>query len=368
VERIRKLRFKHIPRVQVLTPREARRYALQDLDRDYPRSRQRSDEEALKALGLIRPRDNMRKIQARIYTREIAGFYDPRAKGLFEVKGGLGGEFGRIVLAHELTHALEDQRIGLGQKGPTTFANDRLTAETALNEGSAQIVMFEDVIRRHHLAVDRRGLARRFRVLGAAEKGGALPRYIEATLVFPYDAGVRFVDEIQRAGGWRAVDELVAAPPPSTEQIIHPRAFRRHERPATVRLEVRPLLDGHWRRVTRAGLGSPRPLARRAATGWAGGLAELWRVGPLPAPDCRAPCRRRDAVVIGWRWDRARDVGQAARAAARWLERGLRARRRGGAWLLRGGAGALAAQGRSLTVALAPTPALARRLAVMAQR
>jgi hypothetical protein len=247
-------------------------------------------------------------------------------------------------------------------------------AETALAEGTATVVMIEDAIRRVGVVPDRRELIRQFAALSSGLEGDALPPYVEASLTFPYVEGARLVDRVERAGGWRAVDRAVERPPASTEQVIHGRAFRRRERPVRVRLAAGRLLGTRWRRSARAQfgefdteqlfrLGSSGPAARSAAAGWGGGLSELWRLGPLPARGCPAPCRPRDVLLIGWRWDSRRDLVEAARGAVRWLERGLGARRHRGAWVLRGGAGAIATRGLSLTAALAPTPALATKLA-----
>jgi hypothetical protein len=60
VEALRGLRFRSRPVPQRVTPAQARREGLEDLDRSYPEARRRADEQALKLLGLIEPGIDLR--------------------------------------------------------------------------------------------------------------------------------------------------------------------------------------------------------------------------------------------------------------------------------------------------------------------
>ena len=68
-------------------PQQARREGLEDLDRSYPESRRKADEEVLKLLGLIEPDVDLRSISASIFGEGVAGYYDPRSKRLRIVSG-----------------------------------------------------------------------------------------------------------------------------------------------------------------------------------------------------------------------------------------------------------------------------------------
>jgi hypothetical protein len=191
--------------------------------------------------------------------------------------------------------------------------------------------------------------------------GTGLPPYIEASALFPYLRGEAFVDELRRVGGWKLVNAAYARPPASTEQILHPEKYLRVEQPDAVKLKVG--LPAPWRQVATGTVGEfdtgqllerngiDPGTAQDAAAGWGGGAYELWRQGALPDPACQAPCAKRDAVVIAWRWDSAKDArefGQALRTAVK---------------RMRGGASAIVAGDRSTVLALAPTAAQASALA-----
>src|SRR4051812_48923949 len=112
VERIRGETFKHVPRPRVVSPKQAEKEGLASLDRSYPARSRHADEEVLKLLGLLPRNADLRKLSGAVFGEQVAGYYDPRTKRLTVVRGARGFA-GEVVLAHELTHALEDQRFKL---------------------------------------------------------------------------------------------------------------------------------------------------------------------------------------------------------------------------------------------------------------
>src|SRR4051794_1922496 len=133
VEGLRGMRFRSRPVPETVSPAQARREGLEDLDRSYPESRRKADEEVLKLLGLIAPGVDLRKISASVFGEGVAGYYDPRSKRLRIVSGTTPDALSEMVLSHELTHALEDQRFGLDlQEGAS---DDAALARLALVEG-----------------------------------------------------------------------------------------------------------------------------------------------------------------------------------------------------------------------------------------
>jgi hypothetical protein len=350
VERIRGLRFRRRPRAVEVSPARAKRDGLEDLDRTYPAARRHADEEVLKLVGLLEPSIDLRHVTATVFGQGVAGYYDPRTKRLRIVTGAQTTNkfLEEVTLAHELTHALEDQRFGLGLED-TSGSDDASLARLALVEGSATAVMFAYAER--HISVEQT-LGGMFATLG--QDTGDLPPFLEAQLVFPYFTGQRFAEELYRTGdnGWSVLDAAERfRPPASTEQVLHPQKYLAVEQPDRVRVNARRVLGEGWRRLA-AGtwgewatgelVGNPG-----AAEGWGGDRYELWQ---QPGGACAAPCRQRDALVMHWRWDSRRDAREFGTILHEWLARQPER-------------GAVAASGRDVTLALAPDPGLARRLA-----
>ena len=373
VEALRGLRFTKLPRPEVVDPGQARREGLQDLDRTYPDARRRADEEILKLLRLIEPAADLRDLFGTVFGEGVAGYYDPRTERLRTVSGAATGTrvLAEIVMAHELTHALEDQRFEL-DIGELESGDDGALAYTALVEGTATVVMYR-YARRHFSAEETLG-----GLLGSAfQDTGDIPIFLQTQLVFPYVNGETFAETLlRRAGGrWTLVDlALRARPPVSSEQILHPSAYLDVDVPQRVRLRVGEVLGEGWERAAAGTWGELQTRemlasgggggSSDAARGWGGDRYELWR-SPDALEGCDAPCVRGDALVMRWRWDSARDEREFATKLRAFSKDALDAEPAGekDVWSLRGGAVAIARRGGAVTLALAPTRALAARLA-----
>jgi hypothetical protein len=324
VERVRELQFERMPRLRIVSPEEATRDSLREVDHYVSRRRQRIDEGLLAMLGLLPPGVRLREILGEALTEEVAGYYLPRTDTMALLRGtGFGALASEVTLAHELTHAVEHQHFDIEPDEETFFVDDGGFALASLREGSATVAMVDYVALSQGGAVDlgeelRTQVLEQFERIGLPASTG-LPRYVRESLVFPYAAGGRFVNRIQSRGGWEAVDRAFEEDPPlSSEQIMHPEKYERGERPVRMRLGgARGELPDGARRLARGDLGefdtaqfllraNGRRRAAEAAAGWGGSAFELWR---LPGGG--------DVLVMAWAWDSARDAREFAAAARR---------------------------------------------------
>jgi hypothetical protein len=221
-----------------------------------------------------------------------------------------------VTLAHEFTHALQDQQFGLDTLEREDLSNgDRSLARTGLVEGDASLLTqqwvlgnltFEEVLELTKAALDPEQMAVLARV----------PRLISRQLEFPYADGLQFAARLFEQGGWAVVDAAYKAPPDSTEQIIHPEKYLVREAPVAVPAPVAPAdLGAGWTEGWSDTLGElgtsvwlePTAGARAAAdaaAGWGGD-----RVVMLEGPD--------GAWLIAWQtaWDTPADAEAFADAA-----------------------------------------------------
>ncbi len=180
-----------------------------------------------------------------VLDEQVAGFYDPFSKQLIVRKDAPGGpEALRVVLAHEIEHALQDQNFGIPDLRLLPDDDVRL-ARTALYEGDAMVVMTAYGARRGHQPVKAAisggaALMRAVDTEALLRMSGKSPALLEAPailreeLVFPYTAGFGLVAEVYRRGGFALVDKMFRSPPVSTHQLIHPEAYFAGEQPAAV--------------------------------------------------------------------------------------------------------------------------------------
>lgn len=250
-----------------------------------------ADQALYRLLGLLPDSSNLEEMLRDLYGEQVAGFYDgevreivvpTRAEGLSLVQQG--------TMVHELTHALTDQHFRF-ETDRTDMADtdrwDEATAFLALIEGDATLVEL------HWM----RTLSQRDLGLLLAESLQAdtsildsMPQFIQDSLLFPYLAGLGFVQALYERGGWDGVNDAYRTMPDlpgSTEQVITPSDFER-DVPATI--SVRPVeIPGYELVVTSTWgeqglrlmfdqvLGESRSLV--ASDGWGGDYYHQWYDG-----------------------------------------------------------------------------------------
>ena len=80
-----------------------------------------------------------------LYESQVLAYYDPRT-GAFTIVGPVEriGPLEEVVVAHEFTHALQDQRWDLeGTRITDLSRSDEILAQQSLTEGDATAVMFD---------------------------------------------------------------------------------------------------------------------------------------------------------------------------------------------------------------------------------
>jgi hypothetical protein len=357
VEKIRGLRFKHLPKPVIVSAAQTRADSLRELDRQTTPAERRSATQVLELLRLVKPGTDLRAVEGDVAGEQVAGFYDTRRKRLAIVAGSVAADdvTSEITLAHELDHALDDQRLRLRDLG-SAGADDYVSAYTALVEGVATSVM--DQYARRYIDPGR-ALGSAFASAGPALASTKnIPPYLLASILFSYTSGEKFVNELRRVGhGWKLVNyALKSRPPRSTEQVIHPEKYFIDERPVPVAVSgLRALLRRGWKRAASGTvgefdsdqilkLGVSDSVAGDAAAGWGGGSYVLWSRGS------------QSALVLAWAWDTPRDAAQFDAALGHYVARKLH------------GQGSVRAFGSSGTMlAIAPSVALAKRLAAGAR-
>jgi hypothetical protein len=373
VERLRGLRFRRQLEVTLATPARTSSLLRRAADVSYSVREQLVDEEALKLLGLIEPSTDLREALRGIVAEQVAGFYDLRSRRLVVRKGPSDSTgLQEITLAHELVHALEDQHFGV--RGKSGLSDDAALAETALFEGTATALMTDYADRFLDLG----------ELVGVVESVSGtetkLPKFIERTLLFPYEEGAKFITTFRERGNWRAVDQVLRLRhPSSTEQVLHPEKYAVDEKPVKVRVgEATRRLGRGWRRLDATtvgeldlrllfrqvgGLSRPAP----PAAGWGGGRFELWRRGDAGGSSCNAPCIAQDVGLLRLAWDSVPDRDEGQAALRRVFEHGLEGKRLRssatvGLWSSRGGAIGLVGRGLMTSVVFAPSASIAARL------
>lgn len=249
-------------------------------------SERTAEEKTMVAFGFTSARTNFRKLIEQDTGDYVLGMYEPDARRLFVVgdEADMDGQ-AQSTMAHELTHALQDQHHNLKRfTDPAVKNSDRSLATAALIEGDAMLSESQ-YQGKHKISQAALQEAAVEAILTSSAYSGYEqgPPLYGLTVYFPYVQGTEWVKKLHARGGWQQVDSAYKRPPESTEQILHPEKYFARERPVIVEA-VNPLsaLPNGWKKLRSDTLGEYRtlillsqgavqaPLLKQAATGWGG--------------------------------------------------------------------------------------------------
>jgi hypothetical protein len=220
-----------------VTMAEATRYIEQQFDASLSLEEQAIRISAMRVAGLADTSGDYRAEMIRVIASGLDGYYDVTSRALSLLERAGRPEFAeRVLLAHELTHALDDQLIGLAGLMPDAAAtSDEAAVRQALMEGSAFTVSLQYQARlvssgRVTMAELLKYAAQesdRLQALG--DLGRGLNQFLAA-----YICGAAFLARNDLVALGTMADNrevgrnLLAAArhvPRSTEQIIHPSKY-----------------------------------------------------------------------------------------------------------------------------------------------
>jgi hypothetical protein len=201
----------------------------------------------LKKFGLL-PRDfDLGKLLVALLREQVAGYYDPKTKTV-NLLDWVPMEEQEPVMAHELTHALQDQTVGLdkwmkrGEKDlgeikkdptPADIENDEMgDTREAVVEGQAETVMLQyELVPVGRSILDSPDLVDEMESQMANGTDDSkvfkdAPIFLRESLTFPYSYGLKFEVKLLESGGKeKAFAGVLANPPHTTRQIMQPETY-----------------------------------------------------------------------------------------------------------------------------------------------
>jgi hypothetical protein len=202
----------------------------------------------LRMFGLIPDNFDLEKATIELVTEQAAAFYDYHRKRLFITESD--GTFieKRIVLVHELAHALADQQFSLAKyikKGNEN--DDEATAREAVMEGQATWLMWAYAQRLN--GGDPRPSATILDTMRNSDPGSAgaqypvfqnAPLYMRESLVFPYNQGALFQNAVIEKLGQAGFSAVFRNAPADTAQILHPAEYFEQVKPPKLNAPLPP--------------------------------------------------------------------------------------------------------------------------------
>ena len=245
VSRDTKLPILHTVPKKLSSRDEVEKYILSKMDDDEDTKRFERSEVVLKKFGLI-PRDfELRPFLVKLMRDQVAGFYDSKTKVVY-LLDWVDPEIQKPVMAHELTHALQDQNFDLEKWGKDTRRNDAekrgdynqaieldeaSTAESAIVEGQGMITLVDYMLKDYgRSAADSPDMVRAMSKTMEGDHSSQVlesaPLLLKESLIFPYREGMQFVDAVLSAKGKEAAFRgLFVRPPMTSYEVMTPKAY-----------------------------------------------------------------------------------------------------------------------------------------------
>ena len=235
-------------------------FAKKRMEQHLPEGEFGREEAIAKMLGLLPADLDLLGATFALLEEQVGGFYDPGGD-TFYLMDSFTGPLASIILAHELTHALDDQLYDIDSKLEELLPqHDALAAYSAVVEGSGTSLMTAWMLR-FGASLSPADLAKASTM--GTEGLSKAPAYLWKPLLFTYLGGQGFLDRGYR---WRrkegasladTVRQAFQRPPLSTEQVLHPAKYWKKadwDAPRPIELDAKELPDG-WSVLARRTLG-----------------------------------------------------------------------------------------------------------------
>jgi hypothetical protein len=216
---------------------EIRAYVIREMNEDKEPVERYASARSAEAFGLLPKGFDLDTFMVDLLTEQIAGLYDPKAEE-FYIADWIPIADQKMVMAHELTHALQDQhyRIDAWVKAARPNDDAELARESVL-EGSAMAAMIDYLLLDKGLSIKDVPDIDPSLMIGDMDDSPSMqkaPPFLRDSLVFPYLAGLSFSAAILKPNGWPSIARLFAKPPVSTQQIMHPTLYKIGKLPVDV--------------------------------------------------------------------------------------------------------------------------------------
>jgi hypothetical protein len=218
----------------------------------------------LQKFGLLPPGFQLKEFLLKTKPMQLQGYYDPKDKTMY-LMDWVDLEDQRPIMAHELTHALQDQNYDLtkfvffhhdaqrAEAAPADDPDERSDVHRAVVEGQAMVVYLDYMAQEAGLSQGEfpEVRARALNHLDDYDPPIALhdaPRVLKEEALFPYREGMAFeLELLQQSSRQQAFAGVFARPPKSTYEILNPDAYLKKATPPAFAIpDLSPVLGNRY--------------------------------------------------------------------------------------------------------------------------
>ena len=227
----------------LITRESMEKYVNKRMKDDKDTQRMEQSRLVLEKFGLLPPGYDLHTEFLRLLGEQVAAYYDPKTKSV-NLLDWVPPDTQKPVLAHELTHALQDQKIGLEKWERAGAKDDKplpdpqeyvveeaQAARQCVAEGQAMIVLID-----YTLAPMGKDALSAPEIVDAMRAGmgdskdspvfAAAPMFLRESLMMPYTWGTDFVRAVlTKKGKDAAYGGMLENPPVDTRQVMEPETY-----------------------------------------------------------------------------------------------------------------------------------------------
>ena len=262
-----RLAIKHDVKRKLQTRSSVEKYVVGKFDDDADAKRMQRSEIVLKKFGLLDRDFQLRPFLVSLLTEQIAGYYDSKTKTV-NLLDWISPDTQKPVLAHELTHALQDQHVDLNHWEDKTLdgvsknavedvkhieVDEADTARDAVLEGQAMVVFVDYSLKpsgKTLLSIPDIGGDKLDALSDTSDSPimARAPLLLQESLLFPYRDGLSFEQKLMKDQG---IDQAFAGvldrPPSSSYEILNPKSYERKVKPPLLQMpDIHGLIEEQY--------------------------------------------------------------------------------------------------------------------------
>jgi hypothetical protein len=229
----------------IVSRAQVEKYIGEKFKDDADRIRFERSELVQKKFGLLPRTFDLHNFLIKLLTEQVAGYYDEKTRTM-NLLDWNEPDMQRPVMAHELTHALQDQSFNLEKMSKRDeeiekrglddldelIRNDEdSTCRSSVLEGQAMIVLLDYVLAPQDGSVEKTPQVVDLMQAQMDKSRGSpifdsAPLLLREELAFPYRQGMKFIRDLLVAGGKKlAYTGVLARMPQTSREIMEPKEY-----------------------------------------------------------------------------------------------------------------------------------------------
>ena len=229
----------------IVSRAQVEKYIGEKFKDDADRIRFERSELVQKKFGLLPRSFDLHNFLIKLLTEQVAGYYDEKTRTM-NLLDWNEPDMQRPVMAHELTHALQDQSFnlekmskrdeeiekhGLDDLDALVSNDEESTCRSSVLEGQAMIVLLDYVLAPQEGSVEKMPQIVDMMQASMDKSRGSpvfdsAPLLLQEELAFPYRQGMKFIRDLLVAGGKQlAYTGVLARMPQTSREIMEPKEY-----------------------------------------------------------------------------------------------------------------------------------------------